>query len=442
MTLTKINLLGMGGFGIVDLVEDENGQQFARKTFSVNQPLSGELLPNVLKRFIREARMQRGMDHPNIVPIVGGNLKAEPPYYLMPVAVTSLDKELRRDRQLGGNYKTALMDIVAGLEEMHSVRMLHRDLKPQNVLKFEKNGGAYYAICDFGFVSIKDSTLSKLTTTGMSKGSDYYTAPELIASLRKGTTESDVFSLGCILHDMVGTEERIPGREIREAGDFELIFKVCTRDDPARRISSVSDFRELLTDVDAAAIEICGDAGVIIEKFLDEDVDLEEGDCEAFADYLDDELEGMDSNQKNALFLNISLKKIKKVCDEYKNSADRLGGFYGQWVQDAVLNFETCDVIAKRAAVFIENTNLESQVECLLGLLKMGTSHNRWYVEQMFIGYCGEDMDDNLAKRFAIEFRAIGKDICPQINHLERSISAKTSQLHHQLQKAITSLCN
>ena len=115
---------------------------------------------------------------------------------------------------------------------------------------------------------------------------------------------------------------------------------------------------------------------------------------------------------------------------------------YGRWVQGAGLNFDACDVVANRLAEFIRQTNFDSKVECLLGLLMMGTSHNRWYVERMFMGFCGEDMDDDLAKRLAIEFRAIGKDICPKIDRLENSIDAKRSQLHHQLQKAISSLCH
>ena len=171
-----------------------------------------------------------GMEHPNIVPILGGDLDSDPPFFLMPVATTSLDKELSDDRSLGGNFKAVLMDIIAGLEEMHSVQMCHRDLKPQNVLKFKRDGGVYYAISDFGFVSLKDSTLSKLTTTGMVKGSDYYSAPEIVADLRKGNAASDVFSLGCILHDMVGTDERVPGREIREDGEFGWLLRACTRE--------------------------------------------------------------------------------------------------------------------------------------------------------------------------------------------------------------------
>jgi eukaryotic-like serine/threonine-protein kinase len=102
MALTKIRTLGSGGFGIVDLVEDDAGAHFARKTFYVLQNLPPQIIENVRRRFAREARTQMGIRHRNIVPVVGGDLDHDPPYYLMPVAVSSLQDDLARDGTLGG----------------------------------------------------------------------------------------------------------------------------------------------------------------------------------------------------------------------------------------------------------------------------------------------------------------------------------------------------
>jgi eukaryotic-like serine/threonine-protein kinase len=141
MPLKFVGQLGVGGFGVVDLVQDEDGNRFARKTFALNQTLSTEMTENVKKRFIREAKVQQGFSHKNIVPVVGGELDGDPPFYLMPVASSTLADEIRKDRTLSGKFVSALSDIVAALEELHGLDIFHRDLKPQNVLRLTAGGG-------------------------------------------------------------------------------------------------------------------------------------------------------------------------------------------------------------------------------------------------------------------------------------------------------------
>jgi eukaryotic-like serine/threonine-protein kinase len=149
---------GSGGFGNVDIMEDANGNRYARKTFSVNQPggLSPEMTENVKKRFIREAQIQSKINHPNIVSVHSMDIASDPPSYIMELATSTLAEDIAVDKSLGGNYLSAVMDILAGLEELHSMATTHRDLKPQNVLRF--NGR--YAISDFGLVSLKETQLS------------------------------------------------------------------------------------------------------------------------------------------------------------------------------------------------------------------------------------------------------------------------------------------
>jgi hypothetical protein len=71
----------------------------------------------------------------------------------------------------------------------------------------------------------------------------------------------------------------------------------------------------------------------------------------------------------------------------------------------------------------------------------MGTSHNRWYVERMFMKLCGQDMDMALARRLAVEFRAADWDICRSIAHVERSIQTSRENLHPILVKTLEEIC-
>lgn len=295
MTLKSIRHLGKGGFGVVDLVSDEDGKLYARKTFSVNQPLSDDLVENVRKRFVREAQLQMGLDHRNIVPVTGSALAGEAPYYLMAVADGSLSDDLANDRTLNGRFLSALSDIVAGLEEMHNLEIFHRDLKPQNVLRYGEGDDAYYAIGDFGLISQKDSAISALTTTGMTKRSDHYTAPEITSDLRKASRQSDIYSLGCILHDMVGREERVPCAEIREDGPYEAILLNCTRKDPARRFKTVGAVLDALVSIEPEAAPVRTAAAGQFAEELDSDAVLDEDFWRALNDFLEDRAVGGDT---------------------------------------------------------------------------------------------------------------------------------------------------
>ena len=196
MVINEVRRIGSGGFGNVDLVQDVlSGKQFARKTFSINQaqPLPPDLAENVKKRFIREANVQYRLTHKNIVPVLFKDLNSNPPSFLMPVAASSLDKDIAQSRNLNGLFLRAIMDILSGLEELHTLQIYHRDLKPQNVLRFDSSEGPYYAISDFGLMSVKDTQISALTHTGMKMGSDYYTAPEIVSDLRKAREGANKF---------------------------------------------------------------------------------------------------------------------------------------------------------------------------------------------------------------------------------------------------------
>src|SRR5260370_10670897 len=179
MSLVSIKTLGSGGFGIVDLVRSDDGSIFARKTLSPATSLTPEVIKNIERRFAREAKTQSGIRHHNIVPVLQAELSASPPYYLMPAAICSLQDDLDQDKTLGGNWLRAIADIVAGLDELHQMGIHHRDLKPQNVLRYpgQRQGDPdYYAISDFGLIAMNESRLSVLTVTGMAKGTDYYAA--------------------------------------------------------------------------------------------------------------------------------------------------------------------------------------------------------------------------------------------------------------------------
>lgn len=440
--LISHGVIGRGGFGTVDLVEDEDGQTFARKTFSVNQPISPHLYENVLKRFKKEIRTQRAINSRNIVPILYYDFDTVPPFYLMPVAISGLDKDIANKQIMGSNFVAVISDIVAGLDSLHSLHIYHRDLKPQNVLRFndQLQGPDYYAIGDFGLISMQESQLSLLTSTGMARGADNYTAPEITQDLRYASIQSDIYSLGCILHDFVGKEGRVPCNEIRENSPFGAILLGCTRKNPNQRFRSTRAVLDAIVSIDminpASPTSQAADFISMLESDL---ATIPYIRWRNLADFL---YSVATLDEIRAIFMHLNEGCIEFICREMPTDARVIGLCFTGWITKSAFNFDYCDGLANRLEIFFQELNdYELKASCLMALLAMGTSHNRWYVEHKFVKLTGAAMDNNLAERLAIEFRVTDRLVCQQISHLEMSINVRRTALHPVIQSALSQIC-
>lgn len=437
-----ISEIGRGGFGTVDLVEDDLGNQFARKTFCINQPgnFPDGMVDNVKRRFIREANVQSELNHNNIVPVLEKSIDEEPSYYIMPLALSSLDCDVYQNRTLNGRFLEAIMDILAGLEEIHSLGIYHRDLKPQNVLKLGTDDDYRYAISDFGLMSISDTQLSVITHTGMRMGSDFYTAPEIVADLRRASSRSDIYSVGCILHDFVGTSDRVPCNEINDDQSiYADIIRVCTRRDPSRRFQEISDLREALLSIEHSDEPAETQQAADFIEMLDSENVIDRAAWERIVSFIENE---GDKPDVNLLFLKINISRISELISVDQELATRLGSKYADWARDGTFSFSSCDGIANRLTVFYELDDLSCKVEILLALLFLGTSHNRWYVERRFMELSDTTMQDDLARRLALEIRVLRRRACRAFEHLEHSISANMQSLHPTLVETIDRVCH
>lgn len=158
--------------------------------------------PKFVKRFQREAKAASSLQHPNIVQVYDYG-QSNGNYFLVmePVEGTDLRRSLRSRGMLAVDQAISIAhDVALGLGAAHRKGMVHRDVKPQNVLVGRDRS---IKLTDFGIASLyKDINAERLTTTGMTLGTVQYYAPEQ-AQGEVVTPAADIYALGIVMYEML-----------------------------------------------------------------------------------------------------------------------------------------------------------------------------------------------------------------------------------------------
>ncbi len=198
--------LGRGGMATVYLAEDLKHHR--RVALKVLHPhLAGVLGP---ERFLREIETVAGLHHPHIMPLYDSGRAGGLLYQVMPLAEgESLRDRLRREEQLPIDDALQIAAEVAdALSYAHRRGIVHRDIKPGNILL--ESGHA--VVADFGIARAIDAAGGdRLTETGLAIGTPAYMSPEQVAGSQDLDGRSDLYSLGCVLYEMLAGEPPFTG---------------------------------------------------------------------------------------------------------------------------------------------------------------------------------------------------------------------------------------
>jgi serine/threonine-protein kinase len=203
--------LGRGGMATVYLAHD--AQQRDPVAIKVMHSNLADALDS--QRFRREMGIAASLAHPLIVPLHDSGSAGGVLYYIMPyVEGESLYERLQRERRLPLEDALRIThDVAAALGYAHSRGVLHRDVKPENILL----AGGHALIADFGLArAIGAADYAKLTETGVIVGTLYYMSPEQLREDRDLDQRSDIYSLGCILYEMLSGGPPYTGRSLTE----------------------------------------------------------------------------------------------------------------------------------------------------------------------------------------------------------------------------------
>ncbi len=202
--------LGRGGMATVYLAHDrKHDRDVALKV--LHPELAAALGP---ERFLREIRIAARLQHPHILPVHDSGETDGLLWFTMPFVVgESLRDRLRRDVQLAVEEAVAIArEVAEALDYAHAQSVIHRDIKPENILLSRSHA----LVADFGIARTIAETADEgedgsLTTAGVALGTPAYMSPEQSTGGRRLDARSDVYSLGCVLYEMLAGEPPFSG---------------------------------------------------------------------------------------------------------------------------------------------------------------------------------------------------------------------------------------
>jgi serine/threonine-protein kinase len=271
--------LGRGGMAVVWLAYDvRHDRPVALKL--LHRELAAELGP---ERFLREIRLTARLQHPHILPIHDSGEAAGRLWYTMPYFEgESLRARLDREKQLPlGDALRIARNVLAALAYAHAQGIIHRDIKPENILL----QGGEAVLADFGIArAISAAGGEGLTRTGMAVGTPVYMSPEQGLGAHDLDSRSDVYSMGCVIYEMLAGHRPFTGSTAREllqrhttdpvpsltAARSEVpvaldqaVLKALAKD-PADRWSGAQEFADALVAQPVAPRRRLGHAGLAV----------------------------------------------------------------------------------------------------------------------------------------------------------------------------------
>lgn len=229
--------IGSGGFADVWHCErDSDGAHFAKKL------LFASATSQMVERFQQEVRILSKLDHPNIIKVVDSHLTSPPLWYVMPLYQMSLRDDLPRVIGDQGRTQKIFGTILDAVEYAHKEGVIHRDLKPHNVMM---NGDDDVVVTDFGIGRVLDADGDRFTRTGQRMGSSFYASPEQFTDAKHVDTRSDIYNLGRMLYELYTERLNSSVQDLnRLPPNISSIVERCTQQRPEDRFQSVSDLKD------------------------------------------------------------------------------------------------------------------------------------------------------------------------------------------------------
>ncbi len=228
------NIVGAGGMGTVVRAERLGDKQIVAIKYCHKKDEISH------RRFGREVRIAKGIEHTHVIEVLDEQLDHDPPYFVMPYAKSSLEKKLDDLSKSEDDALDAFRQLCAGVQAIHNSRAIHRDIKPANCLILEDGT---VVLADLGLAKHIERNTTILTNERHVLGTEIYFAPEqrIVGGSRDADERTDIFQLGKTLYELV--TGRSPGLIDPSALPVGLshVVRRATRELPDERYQTVGE---------------------------------------------------------------------------------------------------------------------------------------------------------------------------------------------------------
>jgi eukaryotic-like serine/threonine-protein kinase len=342
--------------------------------------------PAIIGKYRLVLQQFMSLSHPNLVPLLAfGETSDGDTWLAMPLATGDL--ESMRDSVAKSESDTAnvMRQVCAGLAYAHQQGVIHRDIRPENILR--RDDGVW-ALSDFGL-----ATRTDLLEIGAGANEDlphWYTAPEQWDNPRRADQRSDIYSLGKVLQELATGEDPLDRPIV--ATVFQSVILQATDPNPADRFQSASALATAISRSLTATRELApyADPQLAAEVFRDRARGPATPPAELFrilewAERLDES----DEEQMRALTRVLpwlSAEAISTLAKQDAGALDRVLLRFGRFVEQSDFIVEYCDEFCDFGQKVVEATSSPSSLGCVVRFIAMmGYRHKRWYARDVLL---------------------------------------------------------
>lgn len=388
-----VDYLGQGGMGAVLHVRDQWDREWALKYCD-----DDFLRP----RFAREVRMMTKVQSQHVIRILDHDLDHDPPYFLMPLAQCSIE----RDLSWFSRNLLATLDIFdqvcVGVIDLHASGVFHRDLKPANILRID---GGRYVVSDLGLARFESRDTTILTNTIQHIGTEDFLAPEQRRpeGAVSADARTDVYQLGKVLYSMAtGLAPAFLDFTKLPVG-LDHVVRTATADDPARRYQTAKQLHRAVRSY-RASLDVRHNPREILDNLIAR---------------LEERSGGMPTNQALVSLIEalshccaqdecVVVKSVHQVPAKWFGQLGRLFDSqmypilvaYEKAVRNTIggADFSEADSVGERMGAIYENApSRDTRAVALTAMMVAADKLNRYSVQSKFSRYVEEIQSNDMA---------------------------------------------